>query len=367
MVVTVGTSNLVESDVYLVGTVSALGDQTTITAISGDVLSGDPGHLVAGSQITINAGKGGVGTAADFIRVSVGSGGVSVNSRDDVFLIAPSGNLGARAVDSTTGNVTLTATAGSIIDATGDASADVGGSTITLDAPAGGIGTAAQSLGIDSDALYADSRDSSFITETSGDLNVKHVASVQGNTTLSSVDGDINLTEVITTGGTSHIFAFGSVLDAAAIGIVVIEAINVDLKAKNGSVGTAGKDVEIDSSNASPGVLTASAAGGVYVREDVGCAQRAGRLVDGRRDPLDIARFGRNGRRPQPGRRRGCDCTGGSRHPPRRRQPVHGDECEHHRGIGRDLAGRLRQCRPRCGVENRYLRDDSGAHDHDGG
>ncbi|MGI9455388.1 MAG: hypothetical protein ACR2NU_02440, partial [Aeoliella sp.] len=188
-------------------------------------------------------------------------GNVDVSTSGKIQLIETDGDLRVGLIESATGDVDLSTATGSIIDApddgndtSGDAGADVVGNKVSLFTPAGGIGTQANPLDIDSSdgdgVLTATAKDDIFITETTGDLNVNLVQSTAGHSRLVS--------------------ATGSILDGSDSAAANVSGSKVDLVTPVGAIGASSNFLEIDSSNSSAGRLFATASDGIFITETSG-------------------------------------------------------------------------------------------------
>src|SRR5262249_20832981 len=144
------------------------------------------------------------------------------------------------------GDVTLTSKFGDIVDCDNEPIADVVANSIGLNAPNGNIGSAENPFDINSSMpkpgkVNADAKGNIFIIEVRGDLNVGHIV---------SHTGDVNLTTLA-----------GSILDANNDSGVDIQGVNITLDAKGGDIGEPGDYLDLDSSNPSPGKVSAKATG----------------------------------------------------------------------------------------------------------
>jgi len=125
---------------------------------------------------------------------STGSGAITMTAADDIEL----------AVVTTTGNVTLTATGGAVIDVLTGETANITGNVVTITASTG-IGTSDGGTTIDDIETTAAELD---LTSTTGGIYVNNIGAVQlgnatgGVNTVTSGDIVITATGAITTGGT---------------------------------------------------------------------------------------------------------------------------------------------------------------------
>ncbi|MCC6629565.1 MAG: hypothetical protein IT340_19470, partial [Chloroflexi bacterium] len=122
----------------------------------------------------------------------IGLGRIDVTTNGNIALVETEGDLRAGSIVSTLNNVTLTAAAG-IVDADGDAAADVSGNRLVLMALAGSIGSFLNDLEIDSahaaagDVLAVATGDV-FVSELTGSLVVDQVEAGSGDVRLSTHD-----------------------------------------------------------------------------------------------------------------------------------------------------------------------------------
>ncbi len=205
----------------------------------------------------------------------IGTGHIDVDTNGFVTLTEQSDDLRAGRIASSLDDVTLTAP-GSIVDAptgadlaatTGDAAPDVIGVDITLTAgtadSTAGIGSNTNFLEIDSSVggafgvLWAQAPQVIRITETSGDLNVDTVRSVNSHVTLATLSGSI-LDGRNGGAGDDAANVFGDTID--------LDANGGDIGALTGTVDN---DLEIDSGRITPSVADVSleATGSIYLTE----------------------------------------------------------------------------------------------------
>jgi len=176
----------------------------------------------------------------------IGSGQVDVAGNGDVLVIEKNGDLQVGLIRTTSGNVYLGSVNGSIVDMDNNGGLDVAGQSITLIAFQGSIGTKENPLEINSsipkDGLVsAYAKGDIVLTEVVGDLNVGKIISYSGDVCLTAIRGDI--------------------LDGNNDPDVDIQGVNITLIAQNGSIGDPANYLDLDSSNPTPGVVTADAFG----------------------------------------------------------------------------------------------------------
>ncbi len=197
---------------------------------------------VVGAIVSLNAATT-LGTATVAIDVDSTSR-LNATSSGDVFLVETVGNMNLGLVSSSGGNVKLSATAGSILEAASDPEADVVGNSITLTAnsatvnPASTIGTTTDALEVNSafsaaGIVRAISRGSLFLSETAGGMTLAEARSATGNirvdvpdTVLAGSDLILAAAQVIATAGTVQLnvgdnfsSSAGTVVQGTAVGV----------------------------------------------------------------------------------------------------------------------------------------------------
>ncbi len=219
------------------------GDVTLNSANSIIVSPTDAAFDVSGSVVSLNATTG-IGTSAAPLDVDSGSR-LNASAGGDIFLVETAGNVNVGQIATTAGNVTLTATAGSILDADADADADIVGNSLTLTAnnatltPAPTIGTAANALEVDSAATAAGSvraigRGGVNLVETVGGMSLLEARSTTGNirvdvpdTMSAGSDLTLNAAQIVATAGAVQLNAgdnlvstSGTLVRGTSIGMV---------------------------------------------------------------------------------------------------------------------------------------------------
>ncbi|WP_425350937.1 beta strand repeat-containing protein, partial [Methylobacterium aquaticum] len=197
----------------------------------------NPGNLV--KQVLIQGRKA--------VNLSA-SGGLDADADGQIFLGTQGGFKLTSVVSANGEEIRIKAKTG--ITNVGDANgATVRGGNLVLEGGDGGIGEAARVIGIDlknTSTLTVRTAQDIFITERSGDLNLESAYSQSGTVTLVSDTGGI--------------------LDGVATDTNKIVAGSVSLKAKGGSIGTAGDRIEMHLT----GTVLASGRDGVYLEETSG-------------------------------------------------------------------------------------------------
>ena len=157
--------------------------------------------------------------------------------------ITSAGDLEVGTISSSEGDVSLTSTAGSVLDAFTDGATNVSADTIKFSA-GGTVGTSADLLRIDS--AYGGS----------GDVNVRTAQGVW----LDQVAGNLSLGSIVSAGQAALESAKGAILDGGSPGTTVLQATDANLTAATG-IGTSSKNpIQIDvnqlSAAAGDGVLS---------------------------------------------------------------------------------------------------------------
>jgi hypothetical protein len=288
------------------GSVSASGQgpvylqSSTPDLTVGQVLTGGPITLAAprsilrtagnsfiagGGDVTLIAGSGTLGTASAPLKVETGgqliasaAGDTSIEVTataetnraatrfaplDVAHVISVSGNI-ALLVDTSdislhqvradAGTVTITAARGNIVNANTDGSTAVYGTSVTLSAAMGTIGTSTSPVTLD--------------TSTSATGVV--AASANGTINLDDVAGDLRLDQVTATQGDVTLTADGSIVDGDNDSRTKVQGANVRLESYNGGIGTATHDLVVASAHGAAGLLNAAATDGVYLTQNVG-------------------------------------------------------------------------------------------------
>jgi len=176
------------------------------------------------------------------------TGAVSITAVKDIFL-GSQGDLKIGLLK-TDGSVRLKVGKG-ITNASGGTAANVSAASLIIEGGDGGIGAGDARIYANlssAGTLTARARDSIYLDETSGNLNIESVYSQSGDVSLKAENG--------------------SIVDALNNGWTKIQANSIDLTALNGGIGETGDYLEIDAGSA--GVLKASAAGYIGIEESAG-------------------------------------------------------------------------------------------------
>ncbi len=117
----------------------------------GTVSSNEPAHISAGN-IVLSAANGSIGATANPLNIALLAvpgalpGALTASAQGTIAITESTGNLGLAQVVSTSGDVSLSAAKGSILDATGRTMINVTGKTVSLTATFGSIGSAGDHL-----------------------------------------------------------------------------------------------------------------------------------------------------------------------------------------------------------------------------
>ncbi len=248
-----------------IGAITTTRGDVTLNSANAIVVSPtDAAADVSGSVVNLNAASG-IGTSAAPLDVDSGFR-LNASAGGDVFLVETAGNINVGQIATTAGNVTLTATAGSILDADADPAADILGNNITLTAnnatlsPAPTIGTSTNALEVDSSATSAG--------------GVRAIG--RGDVNLVELTGGMTLLEARSTTGNIRV----EVPDTASTGSdltlnsaqVVASAGSVQLNAGDNLISTSGTQVQgtligmvADFGNADPGLGSTVHLAGTFI------------------------------------------------------------------------------------------------------
>ncbi len=163
------------------------------------------GMLKAGGNINVVANYGSTRIDITANTNLTGLGRIDVFTNGNVILTETEGNLRAGTITSTQNDVVLTAAAG-IVDAQGDAGADVLGNNITLTAQAGAIGSFLNDLELDTaysaaGELTAHATSDVYIQEMTGSLVVNQAVATAGDLRLTSKDSAAAGEDIIVAAG----------------------------------------------------------------------------------------------------------------------------------------------------------------------
>ena len=245
----------------------------------------------ATGDVFLSAG-GNIGIASNFLDIEVRVGDLDAFAGGNVF-IHSSRTLNIRELEATSGDVGLdvegdalidqiTALAGtvavraddSIVDRRSDSASNIDAKSIALNAEAGTIGTPNPNpFEINSSHLLdgrvtAEAFGSIVLIENDGDMLINTIVSETDDVTLETLNGSIldgnELFDLGIEGLTLADFNIAAPLDPVDLNIA---AININLTAQNGSIGTSGDAIEVDSSTPSKGWLNAAATNDAYLTE----------------------------------------------------------------------------------------------------
>ena len=238
--------NLTDSDgdFKAYGIVSTGGNVILTSAAGGiiDAAVGSASH-VSGNTITLNASFGFVGTLADNLDIGA-TGIVNVLAGGEVNINEYNGDLVLGQVNAAGQNVIIGVVDGSILDGSGDESANIIADTLTMEAKAATrtIGTLLDDVDIDvSGVVNVASNDIINIEELSGSMLLGLIKSNSGEDVYLKADN--------------------SILDGLGDESENLFGANITLISTNGSIGTAVDD--IDAYMSFNGKLTATAAGDI--------------------------------------------------------------------------------------------------------
>jgi len=259
------------NDEMEVGLIASSTGDVHLTAPNGSIVDGSEDDIVdiIARSITIDA-SGSIGEAANVLDVDTSATGIlNASSATDISIVERSGDMNVGLVDSDTGTIRLTAD-GSIFDSSNTDAADIAAPFINLVSQNGDIGAADNYLDVASFVNAAAPGDI-YINKGSPDhMDVGVITSNGGNVNLTA-PGSINIFGSInSSAGDATINAGDSILDANNDAISNINAVNINLTAQTGSIGTTDNHFDIDSSNTNQGVFTATAEQDININEAQG-------------------------------------------------------------------------------------------------
>ncbi len=162
------------------------------------------------------------------------------------------GNLRARSMISTIGNIT----------------ADVRGNLLVdfMQAQRGNVNVAVQGT---VDVTKIQAVNGNVVLNSTGNASITNIESINGNVTL-TVLGGISLNKIDALQGNVVITAINSIVDREGDAASDIDAINITINITNGSIGEPTDDLEINTANTASSSFTASAPGDILVTEVAG-------------------------------------------------------------------------------------------------
>jgi hypothetical protein len=209
----------------------------------------DFGIITAGNDIDLNANNnGGPAVNVNANTNLTGMGNIDIfTSEGNIDVTETTGDMRLGLIQTDNGDVNVTSTNGSIVDALNDAAADVVGNNVTLSAPNGSIGADGNPIEVDSMTLVGTGMGDVHVTETVGDLNLGQLISTGGSVFASAPNGGI--VDVDDTNGAD------------------IQGDGAFLTAGNGDIGSTGNSIDTSVNS-----FEANATGGVFIDNDKGLA-----------------------------------------------------------------------------------------------
>ncbi|WP_205299828.1 filamentous hemagglutinin N-terminal domain-containing protein [Pantoea sp. Tr-811] len=201
-----------------VGAVSATGS-VALTTENGALLDDGNGNTrIKGDAVNLTASNGmAVQTQANSINAQATAGNITVDEADglnrltvnsgngDVAVTSTSGNLGVDVVNASGHTVNLTASAGAIVDANGNAQSNINAQSANLVA-ANGLGQRGNALDVNVQNLAGNGGNGGVnLNSTSASaLNLSSLSVAQGDITLAAA-GDLNVNGTVSNGGAGNI------------------------------------------------------------------------------------------------------------------------------------------------------------------
>ncbi len=287
-----GTAHTLIGDSYTSSTVQRSQITFSSSDADADILAWKPGDtsvtgIKAAGDISVSVATSGAGNVMTDVSLTGNidgsdTGRVDIRVTGLIDVDEVSGDFRIGTIRTLNGDITLRSVTGDIISVTGG-SLDIYSDTpgiVTLISDLGAVGEALDSLKVDSESLVISSKNSVWVDETDGNMNVTSAMSSDGNVTLRAIDtnSDIVINKIEARKGVVTLTAERSILDHANDAVVDIEANTIDLEAKSGSIGVASNGVEVDSSYTSSGLITLDGVTGATI-EEVAAALNAGAMV----------------------------------------------------------------------------------------
>ncbi|HHU63567.1 MAG TPA: hypothetical protein GXZ32_05095, partial [Clostridiales bacterium] len=257
-IIAAGVLNAAAKDGIYIYEVEGTMDVDTVTSAEGDVYLKTAGSIldsnandeanVIGKNITLVAITGGIGAIDNFLDI-IAAGVLNATAKDGIYIYEVEGTMDVDTVTSAEGDIYLKA-ADSILDSNDNDDANVIGKNITLVAITGGIGDIDNFLDIvAAGVLNATAKDSIYIYEVFGTMDIGVVTSVEGDVYLK---------------------AKASILDSNDNDDVNVTGKNITLVSIIGSIGTLDNFLDIDSGISAAGKVDATALRSIYLYEEKG-------------------------------------------------------------------------------------------------
>jgi len=221
-------------DLRLGAVSSNAGDVTLVAAGAILDFANDAASDVDGRNVTLTATAGGIGILANPLDVNTAVSGLGIfkaTATNDVFVTETTGDLTLDVVSSTTGGVTLKASAGSLVDTADSGAADVIGTYAVLSANAN-VGSAANPLDLQVSKLESAATGGGVWIGNSTGLTIGGASAVVGISAQTDIvitaAGPVTVTEdVISTAGSAVLTA----TDTASAGQDLIVTGGADIRA----------------------------------------------------------------------------------------------------------------------------------------
>ena len=260
-----------------IGEVFAGENERVQIKVGGDLLNANDDATVNnifGGRVVLESSNGSIGTMDAPIVMNVDAEGYLIaRANEDVVLrqsnaFGDAPDLRVNQVFSQTGTVDIRVDQ-SIVDAFGLEVTNIQGDSIVLHA-AGQIGSEGDYFDInvgEGGSFTASATGNIWVSETAGNLQLRHVLSTTGDVSLRSAGSILDAVDVVDPYSPQSQSVDPPVTGNPAIDIA---GNNITLTALNGTIGVAGNEVDIDSDYSSSdenSTLTASSTGNAYINE----------------------------------------------------------------------------------------------------
>ncbi len=177
--------------------------------------------------------------------------GKFVSTGGDVDLLIDTGDANLGQIIADAGTVKVFTELGDITNINTGATTDISAEGVSLSAVQGDIGSAVDAVTID----------------TSSSTTGVVFAFAYGGVYLDDVNGDLRIDQITGEHGDVTLIADGSIVDGDDDTRTKIFGVNITLTATTGGIGSATHDLNVDSSDPTPGVLNATANDGIYITQ----------------------------------------------------------------------------------------------------
>ena len=260
-----------------VGAITATPGVVTLVAAA-SITDGDALVDITAASASLTAAAGSIGSLADSLDLSVNA--VTNAAATTGVYLTNNKAVALSSVSSTTGNVDIRTTAGSIAVGAitappgvvtlvaaasitdGDALVDITAASASLTAAAGSIGSLADSLDLSVNTITKAAATTGVYLTNNKAVALSSVSSTTGNVDIRTTAGNIAVGAITATPGVVTLVAAASITDGDAL--LDITAASASLTATAGSIGSAADSLDLSVNT----ITKAAAATGVYLTND---------------------------------------------------------------------------------------------------